>query len=205
MKAPLSGESQEKLNSIERKAAEIQDFAGTVAIGQTDFVAAMDMSAVKDNLAAFVNNAKEAERRRLEEEARIAQEKEKQRLADIQARQKSHNDTIMANTHNVEWLANSVSYINPQRLDLYGFFYNGTNNPVVKINNMSLAVTLYKRGEIVYQEEVFAFNEPIDLYGAVAPGTKKPNNLYITSAKGFPQDFDEFKVTTEDINWVYVR
>lgn len=205
VKAPLAGGAQEKLSSIEREVADLQDLAGAVAIGQTDFVTAMDMSNVKDNLTTFIGNAREAERRRLEEEARVAQEKEKQRLADIMARQKSHNDTIMANTQKVEWLATSVSYVNSQRLDLYGFFYNGTNNPVVKINNMSLAVTLYKRGEVVYQEEIFSFYEPIDLYGAVAPGTKKTNNLYITSVKGFPQDFDEFKVTTEDINWMYVR
>ena len=205
VKEPLEGSAQEKINSIERPVTELHDLAGTVVVGNADFATAMDMSEVKNNLAAFVGKAKEAERRRLEEEARIAQEKEKQRLADIQARQKNHNDSIMANTHKVEWLATGVRYVNSQRLDLQGFFYNGTNNPVVKIDNMCLSITLYKRGEMVYQENNFYFNSPIDFYGSVAPGTKKYNDLYVTCPTEFPQDFDEFKITTENINWTYIR
>lgn len=205
VKDPLSGSVQEKINGIEASVTELHDLAGTVVVGNADFGTAMDMSEVKNNLAAFVGKAKEAEHRRLEEEARIAQEKEKQRLADIQSRQKSHNDSIMANTHKMEWLATGVNYVNSQRLDLHGFFYNGTNNPVVKIDNMCLSITLYKRGEIVYQENTFNFYSPIDFYGAVAPGTKRYNDLYVTCTTEFPRDFDEFMVTTESINWTYVR
>ena len=205
VKEPLAGDAQDKISSIEGKTIDLHDLAMAVEIGQTDFAAAMDMSTLRDNLTAFVGNAREAERRRLEQEARIAQEKEKQRLADIQARQQSYNNSVMAKTHDMVWLATGVKYVSPQRLDLSGFFYNGTNNPVTRINTMTLSITLYRRGEVVYENDDFYFSAPIDMYGAVAPGTKKDNSLYVTSQTDFPQDFDEFRIATEDMNWTYIR
>lgn len=205
VKEPLSVDTADKIKAIDDKVQDLREQAASVEVGQTDFASSMDLTTLKDNLTAFVNTAKEAERRRQEEEARQAREREKQRLADIQTRLKNYNDSVMANTHDMEWLATGVTYTNAHRLELHGFFYNGTNNPVVRINNMTMSITLYKQGEVIYQRDNFYFRSTIDLYGAVAPGTKKFNDLYVTGDDVFPQDFDEFRIKTADMNWTYIR
>lgn len=111
----------------------------------------------------------------------------------------------MNTTSDVIYLATNVKRTSPSRLDIDGFFYNGTPNRVVSVDDMMLDVTLYKDGEVVYSQ-VFTFGK-ISLGGWIPSHDRQGSHLWVNDNNGatIPEDFDDFVIEAANVHWTYYR
>jgi len=200
LKSPLAANSKETVQKVKEQAKSIAET--DVSIPPMDFSAAFKIGDVGEALEGYIARKKALDAARREEEERRAREAEQARLEAIRQRLGQKNSNIMATTSDVEWLTTQIRFIDSSHLALDGFFYNGTSNPIVKIDSMELTVTLYRRESQIYSDTFYFYN--LICNGLIFPRKRQDRVLNITSVNGgIPSDFDEFDVTMSNANWTY--
>ena len=129
-----------------------------------------------------------------------AQAAEASRLQGIKDREAQHIQDILKGTTSIEYLVTNVRRTSSTRLDFDGFFYNGTGQPLQKVDSMVLSVTLYNHGEQVYQNS-YDFYNTIYL-GRVMPHQRQSRSLWVTDNSSIPV-FDEYEVSAGSVHWTY--
>ena len=124
----------------------------------------------------------------------------KDRLQGIKDREAQRMQDILKGTTSIEYLVTNVRRTSSTRLDFDGFFYNGTGQPLQKVDSMVLSVTLYNHGEQVYQNS-YDFYNTIYL-GRVMPHQRQSRSLWVTDNSSIPV-FDEYEVSAGSVHWTY--
>ncbi len=203
IKAPLDKGSTDAVKRVQVNVKDLADRAGDIDIPKTDFAVSMQLNGLNDDLNAYIRKKQGIEAQKKAEAERQARAAEAARLQGIKDRQAQRVHNIINGTTNVEYIATSVRRTSSARLDLSGYFYNGTGLALSDVTSMDLTVTLYSRGEQVYQgTSVFSGNFSL---GRVSPHTKSgTQSLYITSDTPIP-DFDEYEISSSDVEYMYWR
>lgn len=204
VKEPLGKDTAGAIKQVRQDVQELTNGAADIAIEGTDFPTAFQLSDLGDNLQGYVQKKVALDQKKAEEEARKRAEAQRAKQQAILQRENSHNQDIMNTSTDVEWLATSVTRVSGGRMNLTGFFYNGTGDPVIRVDSMVLHITLYKDGNQIYESD-FNFNGTL-YAGRMSPHSRQSgsSDLFVTDSSGnIPQDFDEYRVTSGGVHWTY--
>ncbi len=200
---PLDKGTDEVVKRVQANTKDLTERAGEIQIPKTDFATAMQLSALPDDLKAYINKKKAIEEQKRIEAERRAAEAEAARKQAIRDRQAARNQRIIDASNGVEFLATSVRRTSANRLDIDGYFYNGSYNSIQKVSSMTLNITLYNNGAQVYSDHFYFYN---DMYlGSLSPKGRQNQSLWVTTNGQSIPEFDEFEVNSTNVHWTYWR
>ncbi|SDG81415.1 hypothetical protein SAMN05216584_11320 [Selenomonas sp. WCT3] len=200
---PLDKGTDEVVKRVQANTKDLAERAGEIQISKTDFATAMQLSALPDDLKAYINKKKAIEEQKRIEAERRAAEAEAARKQAIRDRQAARNQRIIDASNGVEFLATSVRRTSANRLDIDGYFYNGSYNSIQKVSSMTLNITLYNNGAQVYSDHFYFYN---DMYlGSLSPKGRQNQSLWVTTNGQSIPEFDEFEVNSTNVHWTYWR
>ena len=200
IKAPLDSSSSDAVKRVQVNVKDLADRAGDISIPQTDFAASLPLNGLDDDLNAYIRKKQGLEAQKRAEAQQQAQAAEASRLQGIKDREAQRMQDILKGTTSIEYLVTNVRRTSSTRLDFDGFFYNGTGQPLQKVDSMVLSVTLYNHGEQVYQNS-YDFYNTIYL-GRVMPHKRQSRSLWVTDNSSIPV-FDEYEVSAGSVHWTY--
>ena len=200
---PLEKGTDDVVKRVQANTKDLSDRAGEIQIPKTDFATAMQLGTLPDDLKAYINKKKAIEEQKRIEAERRAAEAEAARRQAIRDRQAARNQRIIDATNSVEFLATSVRRTSANRLDIDGYFYNGSYNSIQKVSSMTLNITLYNNGAQVYSDHFYFYN---DMYlGSLSPKGRQNQSLWVTTNGQSIPEFDEFEVNSTNVHWTYWR
>lgn len=200
---PLEKGTDDVVKRVQANTKDLAERAGEIQIPKTDFATAMQLSALADDLKAYINKKKALEEQKRIEAERRAAEAEAARKQAIRDRQAARNQRIIDASNGVEFLATSVRRTSANRLDIDGYFYNGSYNSIQKVSSMTLNITLYNNGAQVYSDHFYFYN---DMYlGSLSPKGRQNHSLWVTTNGQSIPEFDEFEVNSTNVHWTYWR
>ena len=200
IKEPLDSSSSDAVKRVQVNVKDLADRAGDISIPRTDFAASLPLNGLDDDLNAYIRKKQGLEAQKRAEAQQQAQAAEASRLQGIKDREAQRMQDILKGTTSIEYLVTNVRRTSSTRLDFDGFFYNGTGQPLQKVDSMVLSVTLYNHGEQVYQNS-YDFYNTIYL-GRVMPHQRQSRSLWVTDNSSIPV-FDEYEVSAGSVHWTY--
>lgn len=205
LKAPTDAKTADVIGKLKGKASELDERAAKLTFETVDFAAALKLDGLDDRLKGYVKKKEALDAQKKAEAERKAREAAEAKRKAQQKKIEDRNQTLMNTTSDVIYLATNVKRTSPSRLDIDGFFYNGTPNRVVSVDDMMLDVTLYKDGEVVYSQ-VFTFGK-ISLGGWIPSHERQGSHLWVNDNNGttIPEDFDDFVIEAANVHWTYYR
>lgn len=205
LKQPSDSQAGDAIRKVKESVAELDDRAGKLAFDGIDFAAAMQLDGLDGKLQGYVQKKQALDAQKKAEEERKAREAAEAKRQAIQKKLEDRNNTLMSTTSDLIYIATDIKRTSPSRLDIDGFFYNGTSNPILSVQDMMLDITLYKDGQSCFSDS-FTF-DGFSLNGLLMPHQKRSMHVWVNENNGMeiPESFDEFELTTDSIHWTYRR
>ena len=128
------------------------------------------------------------------------------RLAAIQQRLDSRINSIISSTSDIVWITTSVNHVSDYQLRLDGFFYNGTSNPVTRMDDMTLSLKLYNHESVIFNSNDIKFGTIlVNTNGTwLYPRDRYYTSLTVNYNSSVPSWFDEFYVNMDNAHWTYI-
>ena len=198
LKEPLGKDSGASVKTVKENVQQLTNQAGDIQIEKLDFPADFQLSILADDLNMYISKKKSLDAARKAEAERKAREEAAAKAAAFHQRLAANNQTLKNNTNEVVWITTDVTAKGNQ-LVLTGYFYNGTLNPIISMDNMDLHIVLKKDGNTVLDDTTL-------MRSRQNLGFLKPGAQYNTTftANGAPSEgFDEFEVESLNTHWTY--
>ena len=203
---PLNGDGNKTVSRVRENVKELKDRGANLKIEQADFTEAMDLTGLDQQLAGYIQKRRVADAaakaRAKAEAAAKAKAAAEARAKILQQKKEKRMHDELEDATAVYYIALDLQVANDNMLKLNGFFMNLTENPVISADSFDLDVRLYKNDEVVYTC-TGQFSQ-INMIGLLYPHTRQPFSLNIVTDGDIP-DFDDFRVSTSNMNWTYYR
>jgi hypothetical protein len=199
LRDPLAQESPAAIKRVHDNAIELMQNAGGISIEHTDFSAAFQLGAIAEDLNKYVDRKKALDSARKVEQERQARAAAIAKAVAFRKQLSEKNQQIM-NTNELVWITTNAS-VQGNDLVVSGYFYNGSPNPIVKVDSMVVHVNLSLDGESVVRDAQVNFSN-MYMPGLLVPGGKNPRQLIIQNSAP-NKNFNEFDVTADNIHWLY--